>query len=458
MLWLLGGCSGSSSGSTGGKGVPFRIVGTITNAGSDSLFLMDYVGFDMVKLAALKIDKTGEAKFELTGTVPAPGIYALALDQNRRVDLALGYEEEVKLTTEGTAFYANLKFEGNTINTELYEYLKSLSVIQQQINKANQDYQLAANSGNNDLLKVRETELNQLFEQQSDLQSTYVSKKGPIGTLARLQRFVPYSKATDKANYKNDLDYFIKTFISENDLKDTANGYFPVFYEKTGQYFQQLWYMTQDYGVIAERFEVMKQQIPNGTRLKMMFFMGALYGAASIQNYDLYGVFAESFVKEFPNHPKTPALQSDIQKLGTARIGSEAPDIDLPSPAGPSIKLSSLRGKYVLIDFWASWCGPCRKENPNVVKVYQKYQPKGFEIYSVSLDTDKAKWMDAIAKDNLLWPAHVSDLGGWKSVAGQAYGVSSIPFTVLLDPKGKIIAKNLRGAQLEAKLKTLLPD
>ncbi|MFZ5552607.1 MAG: peroxiredoxin family protein [Bacteroidota bacterium] len=135
-------------------------------------------------------------------------------------------------------------------------------------------------------------------------------------------------------------------------------------------------------------------------------------------------------------------------------IGDEAPDIDLKSPSGKSIKLSSLRGKIVLLDFWASWCGPCRAENPNVVDAYNKYKKatfktaKGFEIYSVSLDTDKDKWKDAIKKDGLKWKYHVSDLKGWNSSAGKLYGINSIPNNFLIGPDGKILAINLRGLEL----------
>ena len=132
-------------------------------------------------------------------------------------------------------------------------------------------------------------------------------------------------------------------------------------------------------------------------------------------------------------------------------VGSEAPDFSQPTPEGKPISLTSLRGKVVLIDFWASWCKPCRMENPNVKRVYEQYKNKGFEILGVSLDRDKAAWTGAIAQDGLPWK-HVSDLGFWNNAAAQQYGVSSIPYTVLVDKDGKVLGKNLRGPALEQKL------
>ena len=141
--------------------------------------------------------------------------------------------------------------------------------------------------------------------------------------------------------------------------------------------------------------------------------------------------------------------------LGPGRM---APEIEMTDPNGNTRKLSSLRGNVVLLDFWASWCRPCRMENPNVVALYNKYNAKGFEIYSVSLDRSRADWVRAIEQDGLVWPNHVSDLNGWTSSGGATYGIKSVPSTVLIDRQGRIIARNLRGDQLANKLKEIFGE
>jgi peroxiredoxin len=181
----------------------------------------------------------------------------------------------------------------------------------------------------------------------------------------------------------------------------------------------------------------------------------AIQGMDPEKYADLYKALDEGLSKKFPHDRTVRTFHEVVNKMLATTNGMEAPDIKLPSPDGKEIALSSFRGKVVLIDFWASWCGPCRKEMPNVVKTYAKFKDKGFEIFGVSLDKEKGPWVEAIAKDGITWP-QVSDLKFWDSDAARLYGVSGIPYTVLLDKEGKIIAKALRGAELEKAVENAL--
>ncbi len=144
-------------------------------------------------------------------------------------------------------------------------------------------------------------------------------------------------------------------------------------------------------------------------------------------------------------------IRETLESAKKTAIGSIAPEFSQENADGKPITLSSFKGKYTLVDFWASWCGPCRAENPNVVKAYSKFHPKGFEILGVSLDSKKDKWLEAVKKDGLNW-TQVSDLKGWQNSVADTYGVRAIPMNYLLDKDGKIIGKSLRGDELEQKL------
>ncbi len=217
--------------------------------------------------------------------------------------------------------------------------------------------------------------------------------------------------------------------------------------------------MNEDFTRYIENYADTIRYLPNA------LFAVQMLNAAAERDY--LAVFVQSMSSRFPNakmakdftakYNQIVAAQNQQQAMASKglQVGTSAPEISLPAMDDKVVTLSSYKGKYVLVDFWASWCGPCRKENPNVVAAYNKFKDKNFTILGVSLDDDKEKWQAAITKDGLPW-THVSDLKGWESIAARTYNVESIPTNFLVGPDGKIVARDLRGEELAAKLAEVL--
>jgi peroxiredoxin len=209
-----------------------------------------------------------------------------------------------------------------------------------------------------------------------------------------------------------------------------------------------------DYEILAAKRKVTAafvKDYPKSMRAAMAILENFSYYAEASDVEPLYNDL-DSKIK---NSPKGKEIKNMIDTYAKVAIGKPAPDITQFTPDSAQLSLSSLKGKYVLIDFWASWCGPCRRENPNVVKAFNQFKDKGFTIFGVSYDTKKDRWIKAIADDHLDWN-QVSDLQGWQNSTSNQYGIKAIPSNVLVDKNGVIVAKNVFGEKLTGKLKELL--
>lgn len=305
-------------------------------------------------------------------------------------------------------------------------------------------YRLKINDANFSMLVLDSTEKISLKGNAKDLGNTYTVEGSPNTAL-----FLEYDKMAQRHKSSIDsIENIFRTYMVTMKLDSL----------KADSLSKEL---QKPYESLVKSYS---DRLAEKIRLNNMSFASimAIQQLNPEEYIDVYTMLDKGLAAKYPGngdikkfHTMVEQTQSMVSRSKAIAEGQEAPEINLPMPNGKSLALSALRGKVVLIDFWASWCGPCRKEMPNVKRVYEKYKKKGFEIYGVSLDQEKDAWLQAIAKDGITWP-QVSDLKYWSSEAAQTYAVQGIPFTVLVDKNGKIIAKNLRGEELDKKLAEVL--
>lgn len=258
------------------------------------------------------------------------------------------------------------------------------------------------------------------------------------------------TNGTFKVSGSPDTDYLLRFYGLEQSFRRKADSVQAL--AVNGQLTQEQ-LMEAYRSLSADAIGKAKQMIEqNPSSIVSIVVAGALDADKEI---DFLQQIHQKLAQAYPTSEYVVDFGKRLEQISKTAIGQPAPEIALNNPEGKEIRLSSLRGKYVLIDFWASWCGPCRRENPNIVRMYNKFKGKDFEIFGVSLDKERDQWLKAIKDDGLTW-THVSDLKFWQSSVVPLYRIQGIPMTVLLDKNGIIIDKNLRGQALEDRLAELL--
>ena len=455
-------CNSGTVGSSSGGTTNFQIEGAFPNCRMDSIRVYTIDGLRIAPIASAPlIEKGGEYTFSLSGKVPQTGVYLVGQAPKNFVSLILGEEKGVKLS-------------GNCFNLKAYAHIENSPAndAMEQMNNELVNWQQAANSlmgrlNRTGLAESREAlqqELADLQVQKQQFLDSLDQQHPLLGRIARLGIYDPFDPNNNPRKYANALEHFAGEMFREADLSDAAYNYLPV-QDFVASYISQAFNPNLPREKSEGYLDSLLTRIPTGSRAHKNVLAASInvmeqMGAASFPKY------AQKYLSAYPQDEKmTQTIQNRIvsiqekvrQQEAEERllgIGATPPDLNLPTPEGKPLSLKELKGKVVLLDFWASWCGPCRAENPNVVRIYHKYRPKGFEIVGVSLDRDRTSWLKAIEKDNLDW-FHVSDLKFWQSDAAQAYKVRAIPATFLLDREGKILAKNLRGRALEQKLEEI---
>ncbi|MBT8219683.1 MAG: TlpA family protein disulfide reductase [Bacteroidia bacterium] len=336
------------------------------------------------------------------------------------------------------------------MNQEYQDFLKERNALNKQSTEAIKSYRVTKADN-----ITKKDSLNQLLAQidqaRLDLPKTF--KNDFVRKIAQLFTYQSYQN--HGGEYDVEIEYFADNYFANADLSDPMYNQISVVYEVFKNYTSTLTKAKLQSKVHSDYIEKRLSKLDqNGMAYK--YALGAVVNTLFNADHKNMPHFASRYVNKYYDEDKAELGQMKlvVDQINANTIGAEAPDIVLNSPEDKELALSELKGKIVLIDFWASWCGPCRRENPNVVRMYDKYKDKGFEIYGVSLDSKKDRWVSAIEADGLTWP-NVSDLKGWQSYAAKMYAVRSIPTTVLIDKEGKILARNLRGPTLEAKLEEL---
>ena len=416
----------------------------------DSVFLYEFngVGFRHLQSAPVK-----ENVAEFSVKVPGPQFFYVGTGANNVKPLILG-EEKVVVIKGDCKRMRMVQFPDPGLNQQYGSLTNKMNQDKAKMSQLIRKYRQAYN---NEEMKAQVTaEMAELDKAKLQLLDSMKQVHPYLGKIASLNTYLSFQN--HGGDYANEILYFVNTYFQYVDWNDKDYAHLPWVYEAMKAYTETL----NTIGLTQENhkkfLEATLARIPKNTRTRQLALGGVMAGLQA-KNHPNYVPFADMFVKEYGEQvpEAVTSIKTKLRQMQALVVGGEAPDFTQNNPEGEAVSLSDLRGNVVLVDFWASWCGPCRRENPNVVKLYNKYNEKGFEILGVSLDKQHDRWVKAIEADGLAWE-QVSDLQGWKNAAAGLYGVRSIPHTILLDKEGKIIARNLRGAALEKKLEEVFGE
>lgn len=429
------------------------IKGTLTNdyPEADSIHILEHDGIALVKIKTVALEENVKGvnfKFEFKKL--EQGFYFLGVDPNNVKSLILGKDKEVIVS--GSCKNLPTAIVSSPMNNQflaVYKQVQGLDALfNEQINA------IRGAKGNAEIIKAAEAEMAKIDANRKKVLNETTVKDPFLGNFVSLYTYLSFQN--NKKAYKNEIEYFGNEFFAFVNFADPHYNRIPFLYDKVRQYTQTLTQVNQPNPVQESFSNRLLGMVVQGSKTHKCVLAGIMNGYQQGKNQVLFAKYGEKYLtlfgKENPDIAKQ--LQLQVKQAKGFSAGGLAPDFAMNQVDGTELKLSDLRGKVVLVDFWASWCRPCRLANPEVVALYAKYKDQGFEILGISLDRNTAAWEKAIEKDNLTW-YHVSDLKGWQNAAAQLYGVRSIPQTLLIDAEGKIIARNLKGAALEAKLKEI---
>lgn len=379
--------------------------------------------------------------------------YFVGAQQGKTKPVILGTEK--KLTMQGRC--SNIRksqFANSELNNDYEMAIGRFRSFQAKSKSLNRQFAQAARNPSAQAKIIKQLKVND--DAQVEMYNRMKAKHPFVGKILATKMYLSFQN--NQGSYANELEYYLNEFFTHLELKDPDMDRMPALFETFRDYTTTLTAIKFDQSKMKVTLDnVLKKMNPESQAYR--FALGAIVQTLKSKNHPSYIKYGNLYLQKYgaENQPYMADLKKNIDEAKNFIIGAVAPDFEQNTPEDKPMKLSDLRGKVVLVDFWASWCGPCRRENPHVVKLYNKYKSKGFEVLGVSLDRKKESWQKAIAKDKLTW-SHVSDLKGWKNQVAKQYSVTSVPHTILLDKEGRILARNLRGADLDTKLKELFGE
>lgn len=434
------------------KSITLEVKVSDTTNVVDSLRVYAWKGIqaeEVVTKAVTKTDAGFGCTFDL-GQVPR-GMYYVGASLRDLKPVLLGTEKAVIL--EGvTPKLADLKVINSPLNKEYDQLMKRIQGYNQTFMTLMTDYKNG--QGDNATLEKVKKKMAKEDKEKMMLLDSLRQKNSELARIMAFNTFQSYQNNGKSGQVEG--AYFAESFFDYVDFEDSVYARLPFYYENVKNYATALSTVGLKSPEQKAVLDSLFAKVPETSQLHQPTLVAVTFGMMG-RNNEVFMKYSKAYMDKYTgDYPMLDKfMKEQYAKLkGAAGVGEAAANITGATPEGKTLSLTDLRGKYVLIDFWASWCGPCRRENPNVVRLYNKYKDKGFDILGVSLDTNKDKWVDAIKKDKLTWH-HVSDLKGWSSQLSKPYGVRGIPYTVLVDKEGNIVAKRLRGATLEAKLREI---
>lgn len=429
--------------SSSGVAKSIVVKGAIKNAPEGTqLYLYKVLGMEFVKLDSSKISNN---QFKFKPADYPRGMYKIGVNDNLHTNIIIANEDLDVVMDYNTI--TNLPQINNSVENKLYQSIMT-------VNSRFTEFSSELDKSAQPILQYRQTEPERFNRDiavlQFKLDSNTKSRNDFLKATVENNKNLYASKLANV--YISSENTTKENFFTQSDLTDEELTRSDFLSTKIILYLQK-YVVSQETDVVKESSDMLVKP-HTGTKNKEVFF-NTIIKLFTPYDGDYARTLGQLYKTEYPNSDFAKKTYRQLPK-GAPQVGDTAPDVMLKDVNGKSLSLNSLKGKVVLLDFWASWCGPCRKENPNVVQVYEKYKDKGFTVFSVSLDNDKDKWIRAIEQDKLVWKNHVSDLKGWQSEGAATYSVKGIPAAFLIDKNGKIVATNLRGEALEQKVAEIL--